>query len=133
MSLNTSDVSAVLEPRRVENTPLANVTHTTHEKSKALWAAALEEGKAVFEAAGATATWTGPQAGMHIMGGTIMGDDPQTSVTNAYGQCHDISNLVIGGSGLFPASAGVNPTFTIHAMAARTSDQLLANWNSIIP
>jgi len=114
-------------------TPLASVTHTTHTKSKALWAAALEEGKAVFEAAGATEVWTGPQAGMHIMGGTAMGDDPRSSVTNSYGQCHDISNLVIAGSGLFPTSAGVNPTFTIHALTARAGDHLLANWNSIIP
>jgi len=114
-------------------TPLAKVTHTTHAKSKALWAAALEEGKAVFEAAGATEVWTGPQAGMHIMGGTLMGDDPRSSVTNSFGQCHDVSNLVIAGSGLFPSSGGVNPTFTIHALTARASGHLLDNWNSIIP
>ena len=113
--------------------PLASVTHTTAARSKALWTAALEEGKAVFEAAGATEVWTGPQAGMHIMGGTVMGDDPQTSVTNSYGQCHDVANLVIVGSGLFPTSAGVNPTYTIHALTARAGDYLLANWNSVIP
>jgi choline dehydrogenase-like flavoprotein len=117
----------------VHGVPLAKVTHTTHDRSKALWAAALEEGKAVFEAAGASEVWTGPQAGMHIMGGTIMGDDPQSSVTNSYGQCHDISNLVIAGAGLFPGSGGVNPTFTIYALTARSGDHLLANWNSIIP
>lgn len=113
--------------------PLARVTHSTHAKSKALWAAALEEGKAVFEAAGATEVWTGPQASMHIMGGTIMGDDPRSSVTNSYGQCHDIANLVIAGSGLFPTSAGVNPTYTIHALTARAGDYLLQNWGSIVP
>ena len=113
--------------------PLAKVTHTTHAKSKALWRAALEEGRAVFEAAGATEVWTGPQGAMHIMGGTVMGDDPQSSVTNSYGQCHDVANLFIAGSGLFPTSAGVNPTFTIHALTARAGDYLLANWNSIIP
>ena len=113
--------------------PLAKVTHTTHAKSKALWQAALEEGKAVFEAAGATEVWTGPQAGMHIIGGTVMGDDPRASVTNSYGQSHDVANLIIAGSGLFPTSAGVNPTFTIHALTARAGDHLLANWGSIIP
>ena len=113
--------------------PLAKVTHTTHAKSNALWRAALEEGRAVFEAAGAKEVWTGPQASMHIMGGTVMGDDPQSSVTNSYGQCHDVANLFIAGSGLFPTSAGVNPTFTIHALTARAGDYLLANWNSIIP
>ena len=112
--------------------PLANVTHTTHADSKALWQAALQEGQAVFRAAGAKQVWTGPQAAMHIMGGTIMGDDPASSVCNDFGQTHDISNLVIAGSGLFPTSGGVNPTFTIHALAARSSEHLLANWKSVI-
>ncbi len=114
-------------------TPLAKVTHTTHAKSKALWQAVLEEGKAVFAAAGASEVWVGPQAAMHIMGGTVMGDDPKSSVTNSYGQCHDVANLVIAGSGLFPSSAGVNPTYTIHALTARAGDYLLKNWHSIIP
>ncbi len=113
--------------------PRAIATHTTHMKSKALWQAALEEGKAVFEAAGATEVWTGPQAAMHIMGGTIMGEDSQSSVTNSYGQTHDIPNLVIAGSGIFPTSGGVNPTYTIHALTARAGDYLLENWNSLIP
>lgn len=112
--------------------PLAKVTHTTHAKSKALWQAVLEEGKSVFEAAGATEVWTGPQAAMHIVGGTIMGEDPQSSVTNSYGQCHDIANLVIAGPGLFPTSAGVNPTYTIHSVTARAADHLLENWSSTI-
>ena len=111
--------------------PLAKVTHTTHEKSKALWGAVLEEGKEVFAAAGASEIWTGPQAAMHIMGGTIMGDDPSTSVTNSYGQCHDIGNLVIAGPGLFPSSGGVNPTFTLHALTARAADHLLERWGSM--
>jgi len=112
--------------------PLANVTHTTHADSKALWQAALQEGQAVFRAAGAKQVWTGPQAAMHIMGGTIMGDDPASSVCNDFGQCHDISNLVVAGSGLFPTSGGVNPTFTLHAVAARAGEHLLANWKSVI-
>jgi len=112
--------------------PLARVTHTTHADSKALWQAALQEGQAVFKAAGAKDVWTGPQAAMHIVGGTIMGEDSVNSVCNSYGQTHDISNLVIAGSGLFPTSGGVNPTFTIHALAARASEHLLSNWNTII-
>ena len=92
---------------------MARVTHTTHAESKALWQAALEEGQAIFKAAGAREVWTGPQAAMHIMGGTIMGDDPTNSVCNDFGQTHDISNLVIAGAGLFPTSGGVNPTFTL--------------------
>ncbi len=112
--------------------PMARVTHTTHAESRALWQAALDEGQAVFKASGAKEVWTGPQAAMHIMGGTIMGEDAAASVCNSYGQTHDISNLVIAGAGLFPTSAGVNPTFTIHALAARSSEHLLEHWNSII-
>jgi choline dehydrogenase-like flavoprotein len=53
-------------------------------------------------------------------------------VCNEYGQTHDISNLVVAGAGLFPTSAGVNPTFTIHALVARSSEYLLNHWNSVI-
>ena len=111
--------------------PLALATHSTHEDSNALWRACLEEGKRVFNAAGATDVWTGPQGTMHIMGGTIMGTDPANSVTNSYGQVHSIPNLIIGGPGLFPTSAGVNPTYTMHALAARTAEHVLEHWGSI--
>lgn len=132
--LPVAENAIVLSDERDANgVPLAKVTHSTHEKSKALWSAALEEGKAVFEAAGAKEVWTGPQAGMHIMGGTVMGDVSQTSVTNSFGQTHDIPNLFIAGAGLFPTSGGVNPTYTIHALTARAGDYLLDSWNSFIP
>jgi choline dehydrogenase-like flavoprotein len=112
--------------------PLARVTHTTHPASKKLWATLLEEGKAIFEAAGAREVWTGPQAAMHIMGGTIMGKDPSSTVCNGYGQTHDLPNLVIAGPGVFPTSGGVNPTFTVHALVARSASYLLENWNAVI-
>jgi choline dehydrogenase-like flavoprotein len=108
--------------------PLAQVTHTADPASRALWQAVLEEGKGVFEAAGADEVWTGPPGAMHIMGGTIMGDDAAASVTDSFGRCHDLQNLVIAGPGLFPSSAGVNPTFTVHALTARAADRLLAEW-----
>lgn len=111
--------------------PLAKVSHTTHPKSKALWQAVLKEGQEVFKAAGAHTVWTGPQGSMHIMGGTIMGDDPSTSVTNSYGQLHGIPNLFVAGPGLFPTSGGVNPTFTIHALTERASQYLIQNWDSV--
>lgn len=112
--------------------PQARVTHDSHPDSVLLRKAALEEGQAVFRAAGADAVWTGPPGPMHIMGGTVMGDDPATSATNSYGQLHDIPNLVVAGPGLFPTSAGVNPTFTVHALAARSAAWLLEHWNGVI-
>jgi choline dehydrogenase-like flavoprotein len=110
--------------------PLAKVTHSTHADSTALWRATLAEGRSIFEAAGASEVWTGPQGSMHIMGGTIMGKSAADSVTNSYGQLHDVANLVIAGPGLFPTSAGVNPTFTVHALVARSAQHLLQQWDS---
>jgi len=111
--------------------PIARITHDTHAESVALWKASLAEGKEVMQAAGAREVWTGPPGSMHIMGGTIMGTASGNSVTNSYGQLHDIPNLVIAGPGLFPTSAGVNPTFTVHALTARSAERMLSNWQQI--
>ena len=110
--------------------PLARAVHNLDKAGAALVAHALEQGAAVLTAAGAREQWRGPQAGMHILGGTVMGSDPATSVTNSYGQSHDIENLFIAGPGLFPVSGAVNPTFTIHALALRAVEQLLRDWPS---
>jgi choline dehydrogenase-like flavoprotein len=111
--------------------PRARVFNTAPPESQALWAAAIAEGKSIVGAAGATEVWNNPPGSMHIMGGTAMGSSRADSVTNSFGQVHDIPNLVIAGPGLFPTSAGVNPTFTVHALAARSAEHLLADWNRI--
>ena len=110
---------------------LATVEHTAHKDSLALWQAAKAEGVEIFKAADANQVWNGPLGPMHIMGGTIMGDDGENSVTNSYGQCHDIDNLFIAGPGLFPTSGGVNPTFTVHALSLRSSEYIVKNWSSL--
>ena len=112
--------------------PLATVHHSSDAASLALWQGALKEGKQIFQAADAREVWTGPLGPMHIMGGTIMGETAETSVTNSYGQCHDIDNLFIAGPGLFPTSGGVNPTFTVHALTLRSTDYMLKNWSSLV-
>ncbi len=111
--------------------PLATVNHSSHADSYALWQGAKEEGIEIFKAAEATTTWNGPLGPMHIMGGTIMGEDGEKSVTNSYGKCHDIDNLFIAGPGLFPTSGGVNPTFTVHALALRSAQYMVRNWSSL--
>lgn len=111
---------------------LAHVAHSSHKESYDLWLGAKQEGADIFKAAGATEVWNGPLGPMHIMGGTIMGDNPENSVTNSFGKCHDIDNLFIAGSGLFPTSGGVNPTYTVHALALRSADYILKNWSSLI-
>lgn len=110
------------------NMPLANIDYTTGPDAHALLEQSRQEGFAVFKAAGASKPWAGPPAKQHIMGGTIMGNNAQTSVTNSYAQTHDIANLVIGGAGVFPTSSCANPTYTIHALAMRSAKHLIKTW-----
>jgi glucose dehydrogenase len=57
----------------------------------------------------------------HIMGTCIMGDDPTNSVVNRWGRAHDVPNLWIVGSSVFPTSATANPTLTLAALSLRTA------------
>jgi len=60
----------------------------------------------------------------HIMGSTVMGDDPETSVVDRYQVHHAVRNLLVLGSGTFPTMAPANPTLTISALALRTADKV---------
>ncbi len=71
----------------------------------------------------AEAISTGGQI-IHEVGTTRMGNDPETSVTNQYGQTWDIDNLFIADGGVFASKAHKNPTLTIMALAWRSSDYL---------
>lgn len=86
----------------------------------------------VMTAAGATEVWVGPPATQHVMGGVVMGSDPADSVCTSYGQTHDIPNLFVAGSSLFPTTGAVNPTFTIHALTTRSAEWIQANWEAIM-
>lgn len=107
-------------------TPLAATHHSINERTRALVTEGVKKGVEVFKAAGATETWTGPTVAMHLMGGTVMGADAKESVCDQYGRCHDLDNLYIAGPGVFPSSGAVNPTFTVHALALRTVEKMLA-------
>lgn len=61
----------------------------------------------------------------HWVGTARMGRDPRTSVVNLSCQAHDIPNLFIADSSVFPAYPEKNPTLTNIALAWRTSDLLV--------
>ena len=60
----------------------------------------------------------------HVMGTVRMGDDPATSVVDAYGRFHDLQNLVVADSSVFVTACGYGPTLTLAALAARAAAEL---------
>ncbi len=106
-------------------TPTARAIHNITAQTQAVTEAATAEGLAIMRAAGAKQAWHGPLIGMHIMGGTAMGKDPQQAVANPSGRSWEVDNLWLAGASLFPSSGAVNPTFTLLALADRGADALL--------
>lgn len=63
--------------------------------------------------------------GLHHMGGTRMHEDPSEGVVDGNCRVHELDNLYLAGSSVFPTSVGyANPTFTIIEMAMRLADHL---------
>lgn len=69
--------------------------------------------------------FTQPSEIIHEVGTTRMGTDPRTSVTNEFGQLHDVKNVFVADAGTFVSQADKNPTWTILALAWRTSDYIV--------
>jgi choline dehydrogenase-like flavoprotein len=54
-----------------------------------------------------------------------MGNEPQSSVVDAFGRSHRWRNLWIADASVFPSSGGGEaPSLTIHALALRTAAQI---------
>ncbi len=62
---------------------------------------------------------------IHEVGTTRMGNDPKTSVTNKNEQLHDAQNVFVVDGGPFVSQADKNPTWTILALAWKTSDYII--------
>lgn len=63
---------------------------------------------------------------IHEVGTTRMGNNPSTSVLNSNCQAHDCKNLFVVDAGPFVSQADKNPTWTILALAWRTSDFIVS-------
>jgi len=81
----------------------------------------------ILKEAGAVRIWKNapgrgdlPSGGQHQAGTCRMGNDPKTSVVNAFGQIHEIDNLFIADGSVMVTNGGFNPALTIMALAYRT-------------
>jgi 2-methyl-1,2-propanediol dehydrogenase len=73
--------------------------------------------------------WTIPGKGYappawHLLGTCRMGTDPESSVTNQWGQTWECPNLYIMDGSVLPTGGAVNPTSTIGAVALRCASHL---------
>jgi choline dehydrogenase-like flavoprotein len=62
---------------------------------------------------------------IHEVGTTRMGSNPKTSVVNEFERLHDVENVFVVDAGPFVSQADKNPTWTILALAWRTSDYII--------
>ena len=82
------------------------------------------QGAEMMAASGARKVRIGLNYGAHAMGSCRMGDDPRTSVVNAFCQSHDVPNLFVCDTSVFVTGSGVNPTLTAMAIASRAAEHV---------
>jgi choline dehydrogenase-like flavoprotein len=106
------------------------VSYTLSENSRRMLEHGVARARDALEAAGAREVAFNPllrAGGWHLMGTARMGADPETSVVNEWGRCHDVKNLFIVDGSIFVTAAAVNPTNTIQALALYIADAIKRN------
>lgn len=63
-------------------------------------------------------------SGNHAFCSTRMHGDPRQGVVDEWGGCHDLDNLWIADTGVFPRCPSVNPMWTLMALARRSAQRL---------
>ena len=114
--------------------PIARIIHEYAQEAIDAWDLGREEAFAIVKAAKPKEAWKGGGAApgsSHLIGGTIMGTDASNSVTNSFGQTHELTNLYVAGAGLFPTEGAVNPTNTLMAVSLRGAEHMAKNFSTI--
>lgn len=64
----------------------------------------------------------------HPMGSCRMGGDPEHSVVDGFGQVWGQEGLYIADASVFASSLGINPALTVAALALRTAQRVIGEW-----
>ena len=105
--------------------PIANVNFSDHKNDIAMRDHAYEQGKALYEAVGATRVFpTPPYPSTHNLGTNRMSEKAKDGVVNKHGQSHDIKNLFVYDASQFTTGGAENPTLTIVSLAIRQADYI---------
>lgn len=113
--------------------PVARISGHRHPEDLKGGAFLAQQAERWLKAAGASRTWlnlpgSGVSGGQHQAGTCRMGNDPKVSVTNRFGQVHDIDNLFIADGSLNVTNGGFNPALTIMALGYWVSAQIQQQW-----
>jgi choline dehydrogenase-like flavoprotein len=125
------DNRIALSPTLTDSDGLAapKMIYRLSENSRKILDFGMARADEVLRAAGAVETVHTPlrsEAGFHLMGTARMGADPDQSVVDGFGRCHDVPNLFIADASTFVTSAAINPTATAQALALRTADNIVS-------
>ena len=112
--------------------------HSAHEQNQARHM--VDTCREIIDAMGGTPLDAPPgddkyalQAGgstNHEVGTTRMGTDPESSVVDRFCRVHDVRNVFIADGGPFVSNPEKNVTWTILALALRTSEHIAAERRS---
>jgi choline dehydrogenase-like flavoprotein len=72
-----------------------------------------------------------PIASTHPQSTCRMGGDPRRSVVDAWGASHEVRGLWVADMSVFPTSLGAPPQITTAALADRTAQRILAQWDEL--
>jgi len=116
--------------------PVCRVTAEYKENERKIGAFIQDKMERWYREAGAIAIQRGPLGGpmgvsTHAYGGTRMGDNAETNVVNRFGFSNEVPNLGVLGASVMGTSGARNPTLTSQALAWRTADHLVKNWDKI--
>ena len=104
---------------------VVDVHFDDHPNDIAMRNHAYGQGRAMYEAVGATRTFpTPPYPSTHNLGTNRMSAEARDGVVNKHGQTHDIKNLFISDGSQFTTGGAENPTLTIVTLAIRQADYI---------
>lgn len=112
-----------------DGVPAPRMVYSVSDNTKRLLEFGMDRAEEALREAGAVSTTRTPlktEAGFHLMGTARMGTDPETSVVDAYGRCHEAANLVIADASVFVTASALNPTASAQALALRAADRILS-------
>jgi len=108
--------------------PVPDVQWSIDGRTRRTVARANEIQHAVLEGMGVDVEWTvGPAdtgPAYHHMGTTRMGTDPAESAVDWRLRTHDVTNLSVASSSVFPTGGAMNPTLTIAALALKCAEHV---------